>query len=167
MDIREIIERLGLQPHPAEGGLFAETYRGNEVIEIDALPERYGRAKAFSSAIYYLLTPGVFSAMHSLLSDEVYHFYLGDTVEMLNLFPDGSHKVLSLGSDILNGELPQLVVPQRVWQGSRLKEGGRYALLGTTVAPAFDYEDFELGRRSELVCRYPECAQLIEALTRS
>ncbi|HEY7676597.1 MAG TPA: cupin domain-containing protein, partial [Candidatus Methylomirabilis sp.] len=133
---------LGLRPHPAEGGFFVETYRAGEGVPAEALPARYGGARAFSTAIYYLLTPDTFSAMHRLASDEVFHFYLGDPVEMLHLFPDGSGRAVTLGPDLLAGMRPQVVVPRGVWQGSRLAPGGRLALLGTTVAPGFDLADY-------------------------
>ena len=139
----DIIQALGLRPHPTEGGYFAETYRSNEVITSEEPPCRSVPDKAVSTAIYYLLTRDTFSAMHRLISDEVFHFYLGDAVEMLLLYPDGSHRVVRLGTDLDSGERPQAVVPRGVWQGSRLIEDGEYALLGTTVAPAFDIADYE------------------------
>ena len=161
-----MIERLGLVPHPAEGGYFAETYRSDEAVPASALPARYGRDKALATAIYYLITPATFSAMHRLASDEVFHFYAGDAVEMLQLASDGSHRVIRLGSDVEAGELPQAVVPKFVWQGSRLAPGGEWALLGTTVAPAFDYDDYEQGDRGKLIEAYPACEGMIRALTR-
>src|SRR5581483_11176343 len=100
---------------------------------------------AAATAIYYLLTPDTVSAMHRLATDEIFHFYLGDPVEMLQLRPDGSHRVAILGPDLDAGQRPQIVVPRGVWQGARLVPGGRFALLGTTVAPGFDYADYETG----------------------
>jgi len=161
----EIIERLHLEPHPKEGGFYRETYRCDEPIAAMALPERYGAGRAHSTAIYYLLTPETFSALHRLRSDEVFHFYLGDPVEMLHLQPDGSAERVLLGSDLLAGMRPQVVVPRDVWQGARLLPGGRFALLGCTVAPGFDYADYEGGMRAELRAAYPEVADLIAALT--
>lgn len=165
VDARALIEKLGLRPLPEEGGYFAETYRCDETVPGSALHPRYGRDKALSTAIYYLLTPGAVSLMHRLRSDEVFHFYAGDPVEMLQLLPDGSHRTILLGSDIEAGEAPQAVVPRGVWQGCRLAAGGNYALMGTTVAPAFDCEDYEPGDRDDLIRRYPACAEMIEALT--
>ena len=166
MDAERIIEILGLTPHPTEGGYFVETYRSDETIPRGVLPARYPSDKAFSTAIYYLLEPATFSAMHRLASDEVYHFYLGDAVEMLLLHPDGSHRIVNLGTDLEAGQRPQVMVPRGVWQGSRLVPGGAYALMGTTVAPGFDYPDYEHGERAALVSHYPECATLIKELTR-
>lgn len=148
---------LGLMPHPVEGGYFVETYRS-----ADRLPA----GRPVSTAIYYLLTPDTFSAIHRLASDEVFHFYLGDPVEMLLLWPDGSHRIEVIGTALASGERPQLVVPRGVWQGARLRAGGRFALLGTTVAPGFDYADYETGSRPTLVRTHPAAAQLITALTR-
>jgi predicted cupin superfamily sugar epimerase len=97
----------------------------------------------------------------------VFHFYLGDPVEMLQLWPDGSYRVVVLGTDLPAGERPQVVVPQGVWQGARLRHGGRLALLGTTVAPGFDYADYEIGDRAALLASHPGARDLVTALTRS
>ena len=157
---------LGLVPHPVEGGYFAETYRSADHIPASGLPSRYGAARAASTAIYYLLTPDTFSAMHRLASDEIFHFYLGDPVEMLQLHPDGSHRVVLIGPDLEAGQRPQVIVPRDVWQGARLRPGGRYALLGTTVAPGFDYTDYETAQRPHLLTTHPQARNLITALTR-
>ena len=163
----QIIETLGLAPHPTEGGRFVETYRSGERLAAGALPERYGGERSLATAIYYLLTPDTFSEMHRLRSDEVYHFCLGDPVELLQLRPDGSGEVFRLGTDLAAGERPQLLVPHGVWQGSRLVEGGRFALLGCTMAPGFEHDDYEGGRRADLAERYPPYRHLITALTRA
>lgn len=163
---QEIISLLTLEPHPAEGGYFVETYRSDEQIGQGALSDRYQSSRSLGTAIYYLLTPETFSAMHRLASDEIFHFYLGDPVEMLHLFPDGSGKVVTLGVDLLQGMRPQVVVPRGVWQGSRLVLGGRFALLGTTVSPGFDFSDYEHARRDDLLQNYPAFRETILALTR-
>jgi len=157
---------LGLVPHPVEGGYFAETYRSADHIPASGLPSRYGAARAASTAIYYLLTPDTFSAMHRLTSDEIFHFYLGDPVEMLQLHPDGSHRVVLIGPDLEAGQRPQVIVPRHIWQGARLIPGGRHALLGTTVAPGFDYTDYETAQRPHLLTTHPQARNLITALTR-
>jgi predicted cupin superfamily sugar epimerase len=159
---------LGLVPHPVEGGYFTETYRSADRIPADALPSHYDAARAAGTAIYYLLTPETFSAMHRLASDEVFHFYLGDPVEMLHLHPDGSHRITVIGPDLEAGQRPQVVVPRHIWQGARLLRGGRhhYALLGTTVAPGFDYADYETVPRATLLATHPAAKDLILALTR-
>ncbi len=153
-DPEEVKRLLGLVPLPVEGGWYAETWRAG------------GTPRAWASAIYYLLDPGTFSALHRLGADEVWHFYLGDPVEILLLEPDGAARALRLGSDLLAGERPQAVVPGGTWQGARLVEGGRWALLGTTVSPAYEPGDFTLGRRAELVAAWPQERTRIEALTR-
>jgi predicted cupin superfamily sugar epimerase len=131
------------------------------------LPDGYGGSRHASTAIYYLLTSDTFSALHRLRGDEIFHFYLGDPVEMLHLKPDGTGETLTLGSAPNEGRHPQVVVPGGVWQGARIEDGGRFALLGCTVAPGFEREDFELGSRSALVREYPEFEPLIRALTRA
>ena len=163
----EIARTLGLVPHPREGGFFREIYRAAETIAPDALPRRYGAPRAFGTAIYYLLTPATFSAMHRLASDEIFHFYLGDPVEQLRLRPDGGGERVRLGTDLAAGERPVAIVPKGVWQGARLAPGGRFALMGCTVAPGFDYADYEHGNRASLVAAYPAWAGAIGALTES
>ena len=166
MTTDEIITLLGLQPHPREGGYFAESYRSGERLPGEALPRRYGGERTLATAIYYLLTRETFSRMHRLASDEVFHFYLGDPVQMLQLLPDGSGRRLTLGADLAAGMRPQLLVPRHAWQGSRLLPGGRWALLGATVSPGFEYADYEDGDRHALTSAYPQCREEIEALTR-
>src|SRR5207249_287657 len=129
----ELIRILQLQPHPREGGYFRETYRSAEAVAAEALPARYGGTRHHGTAIYYLLTPTTFSALHRLASDEIFHFYAGDPMRMLQLFPDGSGATVLLGPDVTRGQNPQVIVPRGVWQGSVLEPGGAYALLGCTV----------------------------------
>jgi predicted cupin superfamily sugar epimerase len=166
MTADEIRSLLRLVPHPAEGGWFAETYRSSETIGAGGLPDRYPGPRSLGTAIYYFLTAGTFSAMHRLRSDEIFHFYLGDPVEMLLLRPDGSGDIVTLGPDLHAGMRPQVVVPREVWQGSRLRAGGAWALLGTTVAPGFDHADYETGRREALLTAYPRFRERILQLTR-
>jgi uncharacterized protein len=160
----EVIARLRLQPLAAEGGFYAETYRAAEVLPAASLPARYAAPRSLATAIYYLLTPSSHSALHRLRSDEVYHFYLGDAVELLTLHPDGSGELLVLGHDLEAGQRPQHVVPLGTWQGSRLLPGGEWALLGTTMAPGYDRADFELADAGTLAAAYPRFAPLIGAL---
>ena len=165
MDAEAIIRQLGLQPHP-EGGFYRETYRSCETIAAAALPPRYGRDRNLSTAIFYLLTPDSCSTLHRLRSDEVFHFYAGDPVTMLQLHGDGRGETTVLGQDIMAGQQVQVVVHEGVWQGMFLNDGGVFALLGTTVSPGFDFEDFEVGTRDALIREYPRCTALIERLTR-
>ncbi|HEX9013665.1 MAG TPA: cupin domain-containing protein [Anaerolineaceae bacterium] len=164
----ELIRRFDLQPLPVEGGLFAQTYLSAEEIPAAYLPARYGSNRPFGTAIVYLLTPDAdsFSALHRLPTDEVYHFYLGDPVEMLLLFPDGISRNVTLGQDLLGGDEVQFTVPRGVWQGSHLKAGGAWALVGTTMAPGYANADYEGGRREDLLLAYPAEADLIRRLTR-
>lgn len=160
-----LIRRLGLAPHPREGGHFRETYRADDVWPAPALPARYQGERRAGTAIYYLLTAGTFSALHRLQSDEVFHFYLGSPVRMLQLLPDGTGRTVVLGPDVLGGQAVQAVVPRGVWQGSLLEPGGDFALLGCTVAPGFEYADYEHGQRAALAAQYPAFAELIGRLT--
>lgn len=166
--LQRLIEILGLQPLPREGGLYRQTYRAREYIPATGLPARFSGEHAFGTAIYYLLTaePGSFSALHRLPGDEMYHFYLGDPVELLQLLPNGDGKVTILGQDLFNGQHVQFLVPQGIWQGSRLQKGGRYALLGTTMAPGFEPQDYLDGNRASLIQQYPKWSAWIEELTR-
>jgi uncharacterized protein len=164
---KQIQELLKLQPLPVEGGYFVETYRSKCALARQSLPSGYPGERAISTAIYYLLTPDTFSAMHRLRGDEVYHFYLGDPAEMLLLKQEGRGETVLLGPDIASGMHLQHVVPGGTWQGSRLAPGGRFALLGTTMSPGFDPADFESGKRDELSARYPDYSGLIGMLTRS
>jgi hypothetical protein len=164
----QIIKLLGLEPLLEEGGLFRQTYRSAEQVSAAALPPRYTAPRRLATAIYYLLTddPDSFSALHRLKTDEIYHFYLGDPVEMLVLHPDGGSERPILGPDLVAGQQLQLVVTAGSWQGSRLIRSGRYALLGTTMAPGYEQDDFELGDRGNLLRDYPGQAELIWGLTR-
>lgn len=169
-EVAMLVRELGLVPLPEEGGLFAETYRSSGIIPGGAVPGRHGTPRTCSTAIYYLVTPARFSCLHQVASTEIFHFYRGDPVQMLRLHPDGRGETVVLGPDIAAGQRPQVVVPRGVWQGTRLLSsreggGGRYALLGCTVAPGFEYEDYEHGRRAELIARYPAWADEIARLT--
>jgi predicted cupin superfamily sugar epimerase len=161
MTADEIKTLLGLEPHPVEGGFYRRTYTSPGTVAL----ERGERAQG--TAIYYLLEPGTFSEMHVLDSDEIFHFYLGDPVEMLQLLPDGGSAVLTLGQDLEAGQQVQLVVPAGVWQGTRLIGDGKMALLGCTVTPGFDFADYRNASHAELVEKWPAEAERIRMLTRS
>jgi uncharacterized protein len=142
-----IARTLGLQPLPGEGGLFRRTY-------IDA----------YCSVIYFMLIAPDFSALHSLDGVETYHWYAGSPLRLLLLHPDGKVDQPVLGSDLVAGARPQVVVPAGVWQGS--SSAGEWTLAGTTMAPAFEWSAFHLGRRTELISGWPDAARRIHALTR-
>jgi len=159
--VDDIIRALHLEPLPDEGGFFRETYRSRILADFPG----YQRQHATSSAIYYFLTPTSFSAIHRLRSDEIFHFYLGDPCTMLQLHADGTSNRLELGNNLEKGQHLQLVVPAGTWQGLCLAEGGCYALLGTTVSPGFEWDDFELANRNKLIAEYPNEVELINRLT--
>jgi predicted cupin superfamily sugar epimerase len=162
---QEVIDTLGLIPHPEEGGWYYETHRSVETFAADQLPDRYGAPRCHSTAIYYLLTPETYSHMHLLKSDEVFHFYMGDPCEMLQLHPDGSGEVVVLGTDLASGQRPQVRVPRGSWQGMRLLPGGEFALMGCTVAPGFEFADYAHGERADLLEKYPDFSERIVRLT--
>ena len=166
MTPEKIIEFFGMKPLPDEGGYYVETYRASEKLAGSVLPQRYAETRNISTAILYLLTPETFSAMHRLKSDEVFHFYLGDPVTMLLLGPEDNSQIVTLGQDILNGQKLQQTIPAGTWQGCCLKDGGNFALMGTTVAPGFEFEDYEQADKKELLEKYPEQKDLVLRLTR-
>lgn len=165
LSAQEVIDTLNLMPHPEEGGYFIETHRSDELIPSAALPSRYAGERCHGTAIYYLLTPETYSHMHRLKSDEIFHFYLGDPCEMTQLHPDGSGEVVTLGSDITSGQKPQIIVPRNSWQGMCLLPGGTFGLMGCTVAPGFEFTDYDHGTRKELSDEYPDFIEQITRLT--
>lgn len=170
MTADQIKQTLGLQPHPREGGWYARTFESGELLLAKAFDDgRYTSARHTSTAIYYLLEPDTFSEMHRLASDEIFHFYAGDAVEQLQLYADGSGQLLLLGSDLPAGQRPQVAVRRGVWQGARLAPGGTHgwALLGCTVSPGFEFEDYQPGEASFLIERWPAWELNILQLCRS
>lgn len=166
MTADEVKQILQLEPLPVEGGFFRETYRSRWTVSAEHLPEGTRGPRSIGTAIYYMITPETFSALHRLPGTEVFHFYLGDPVVMLQLLPDGGSRTITLGSDLVDGQQPQVVVRGGVWQGSRLAPGGKFALMGTTMSPGFDYADFEIGNREQLVAQYPGVAEMMREYTR-
>lgn len=156
-DPRKIVEALGLEPLPGEGGFFRRTYES-------AVKVADGRPAV--SAIYYLILPHDFSALHRVRSEELFHFYAGDPVEMIQISPEGVLSRHLLGSGILQDQRPQVLVPAHHWQGARLRDGGSWALLGATVCLSYLQKEFELGKREELEIRYPELQKEIFHYTR-
>ena len=141
----KIIKTLGLEPLSFEGGYFKRTYLSKDIIGTENLPDRYRKIKYknFCSAIYYLITSKTYSRIHRLPTDEIFHFYLGDPIEMIQINENKEINLIKIGNQILDGFTPQVIVPKGTWQGIKLIEGGEFALLGTTMSPAFDIEDFE------------------------
>jgi uncharacterized protein len=152
---------LHLAPHPVEGGQFRRTYTSAANLELPRGTRPQG------TAICYMLEQGQFSEMHVLESDEMFHFYVGDPVEMLQLYPDGGSAVFTLGHDLMAGQHVQMLVPAGVWQGMRLGGSGKVALLGCTVVPGFDFADYRNANYAELTAKWPQQAERIRALTRT
>jgi predicted cupin superfamily sugar epimerase len=165
-DAKTWIERLRLRPHP-EGGHFRETYRCPEGIARAHLPLRFGGDRSFSTAIYFLLESGDFSALHRLKQDEVWHFYDGAALLVHVIESGGAYEPLRLGRDLDAGEQPQAVVRAGAWFGASVSVPGAYSLVGCTVAPGFDFADFEMPPRERLVAMFPQHRELIERLSRA
>ncbi|MEL6625318.1 MAG: cupin domain-containing protein [Bacteroidota bacterium] len=165
------IEKLNLQAHP-EGGFFAESYRANLTLSASSLPASYGGERVASTAIYFLITEAAFSALHKVSSDEGWHYYTGNSPIYLTIIsPEGELTEVVLGPDVASGQQFQYVVPAEHWFAAEVKgsqDGAEgFALVGCTVAPGFDFDDFKLGKRADLIDSFPQHQQLIERLTRS
>jgi uncharacterized protein len=166
---QKLIRHFKMEKIPAEGPWFTVTYRSQDVLDAKSLPARYRGNRLASTAIYAVQTKEDFSAMHKLATDEIWHFYGGDPLEMLLLYPDGHGEVVIIGPDVFNGQQPQFIVPRDVWQGSAPTGSGpdSFAFFANTLAPGFEFEDFEMGYRDELQKRYPQFADHINRLTRA
>jgi uncharacterized protein len=159
-DAQDVIAALGLAPHP-EGGFFRETFRAPAKVEAP-----FGKlTRSASTAIYFLLRAGDFSAFHVVRSDEVWHHYLGSSLELHTINDAGQHERVELGPDLRNGEQPQWVVPAATFQAARVIGDG-FALVGCTVAPGFDFADFSMPPRADLLARFPGLRDVIEPFTR-
>lgn len=163
--VEELVKYYDLQPHP-EGGWYVQTYKSQEQIPAAALPERFGTDRPFSTAIYFLLETGNFSAFHRIKSDECWHFYQGDPLEIYILSPNGQLDMITLGNDNRKGQLFQYVVPAQSWFASRPATSSQFCLTGCTVAPGFDFADFELANAAALTKQFPLHAELIRQLCR-
>ena len=161
----QLIQKYNLQPHP-EGGWYKQTYKSNEQILAEALPERFGADRVFSTAIYFLLEKGNFSAFHRIKSDECWHFYAGDPLFVYVIEGNGELKIISLGNDLEKGQAFQYVVPAGCWFASRPASGSKYCFVGCTVSPGFEFEDFELANADSLVKMYPQPKGIIKELCR-
>ncbi len=159
------IEKLELLSHP-EGGYFKEVYRSSENIKQDALPDRFSGSRAFSTSIYFLLGNNDFSAFHRIKSDELWHFYAGGPLDVYMIHPDGKGEIVTLGNNPDEGECFQFAVPAGSWFASKPKSDTEYALVGCTVAPGFDFEDFEMAKKEQLLQEYPQHKEWVERLCR-
>lgn len=158
------IEKLKLMPHP-EGGYFREIYRSNEIISKNCLPGRYSGERCFSTSIYFLLKAGEVSKFHRIKSDEIWHFYSGVSVIICIISEKGEYREITLGSEAENGQVFQCVVEKGNWFGAKIDKSRGYALVGCTVAPGFDFTDFELAEKNKLLNDYPDLSEIIEILT--
>lgn len=164
LTIQQLIQFYQLLPHP-EGGYYKETYRSSESIPADSLSERFIGNRNFSTAIYFLLEENSFSAFHRIKSDECWHFYSGDAVDIHVLLENGNYELIKLGSNIEMGEQFQAIVPAGAWFAS--KTNGTYSLVGCTVSPGFDFADFELAKAAELAEHFPGQLALIQHFCRA
>ena len=174
MTVAYYIQVLNLQPHP-EGGYFAETYRSAEVVAQSALPARFGGERSLGTAIYFLLESHHISALHRIQADEIWHFYAGSPLDVFVIKPDGQLTIIRLGNNPEQGEVFQAVVPAGCWFGSRpvvdstvmdsTVDSTTFSLVGCTVAPGFDFADFELADRTRLLNEFPQHRAVIEKLT--
>ena len=161
----QIIEKFDLKPHP-EGGFYKQTYKASNIISERNLGAEFAGSRYFCTCIYYLLDKGSFSAFHRIKQDEIWHFYKGSAIELHMISPKGRYSNVNIGNDIRNGEVPQFVVPAHYWFAANLVEGGIYSLVGCTVSPGFDFRDFEIGDRGELIRQFPDFKNIILKLTK-
>jgi predicted cupin superfamily sugar epimerase len=159
------IRKLKLEPHP-EGGYYRQTYKSDLILPRNSLPEAFSGPRVVSTAIYFLLEGHNFSAFHRLRSDELWHFYAGSSLAIHVIEPDGRYSEIFLGSNPEKQEAFQAVVKAGCWFASSLKDGKGFALVGCTVSPGFDFEDFEMAKRAKLIRAYPQHRGQIEHLTR-
>lgn len=165
MFAKDLIRHFNLFPHP-EGGYYIQTYQANEKIKRLCLPERFTGDRFYSSAIYFLLEEGDFSGFHRIKSDECWHFYAGQALNIFIIHPDGELQIIKLGNQTDRGEVFQFVVPAGAWFASQPAPGSTYSFVGCTVSPGFDFEDFELAKKSELIEIFPDHSGIIEKLCR-
>jgi len=161
MDAQSYIRYLNLLPHP-EGGYYKETYRSHSEQNF----ENFSGKRNCSTGIYFLIEKNNFSAFHKIKSDEMWHFYGGDALEVIEITVSGELKITEIGNDIKNGQYLQYVVPAGNWFGSRVKKGGEFSLVGCTVSPGFDFTDFEMANRKDLTEKFQIYSQIIGELTR-
>ncbi len=165
LSANQLVAYFKMLPHP-EGGYYKETYRSEELITHNALPQRFTGDRSFSTAIYFLLEKGNFSGFHKIQSDESWHFYAGQTLHVYVLHNNGNLEIIKLGSDILNGEVFQAVVPAGCWFASEPAPDTDFSFVGCTVAPGFDFADFELAKAADLNKQFPQHEALINRLCR-
>ena len=162
---KEYIDKLQLKVHP-EGGYFSEVYRSEELIKVNHLSERYNSSRSFSTSIYYMLEGNQFSSFHRLKSDELWHFYDGTALTIIVINEKGLLDKIRLGNDLNKSETFQTVIKKNSWFAAELIDKNSFALIGCTVSPGFDFDDFELGNRNDLVKEFPQYEEVIVKFTR-
>jgi predicted cupin superfamily sugar epimerase len=165
MTVETLVKELNLLPHP-EGGYYKETYRSEGQISHDFLSPEFSGDRNIATGIYFLIEKGNFSALHKIKSDETWHFYYGDALEVIEINEQGNLSITKIGSDILKGETFQYTVKANTWFGSRVSGNGKFSLVGCTVYPGFDFQDFELANRNDLIKLLPQYQKIITELTR-
>lgn len=163
---KAIIERLNLEAHP-EGGYFKETYCSNMILPESNLPTQFKGSRNVATCIYFMLTSEAFSAFHRVQQDETWHFYKGSKILLHMIDESGNYTHVFIGNDFEAGEVPQFTVPKNVWFAAEVEAKEAYALVGCTVAPGFDFRDFELAKAANLKERFPQHQIIISRLTRS
>ncbi|WP_299837474.1 cupin domain-containing protein [uncultured Tenacibaculum sp.] len=164
MTAQQIVNKFDLTQHP-EGGYFKETYRSNGIIKNENLSENFIGDRNHSTGIYFLLTSDSFSAFHKINQDEMWHFYLGTTLKLHMISPEGEYSFVLIGNDILNNEVPQFVVPAQYWFAAEVVNENSFSFTGCTVAPGFDFNDFVLPERKVLIELFPQHKEIITRLT--
>ncbi|MDD3858903.1 MAG: cupin domain-containing protein [Bacteroidales bacterium] len=164
-EIQQIVNKLELLPHP-EGGFYRETYRANMIIPQSILGKEFSANRNVSTCIYFMLTSDSFSAFHRIKQDEIWHFYRGSALNLYLISPVGEFSVLKIGNDILNDEVPQFVVPAEYWFAAEVVEKDSYSLVGCTVAPGFDFADFELAEKETLCKLFSQHKEIVEKFCR-
>jgi predicted cupin superfamily sugar epimerase len=165
-EVDQIVKHLQLQPHP-EGGFYRRTYASAEIAKGPIMDDKYHGPRHFCTSIYYLLTGDSFSAFHRLPQDEIWHFYKGAPIKIHMINEASQYSTVLLGTDLLDGQAPQYVVPGDRWFAATSLDPDHYSLVGCTVAPGFDFEDFTLANRAELISTFPSQKEIISRLTRA
>lgn len=164
--LEQLVKTLKLEPHP-EGGYFRESYRSSGYISSDNLPNDIDGNRNYCTGIYYLLKSDDFSAFHRINQDEMWHFYMGNAIQITMISTIGELESITLGQDLSRGQLLQFVVPKNYWFAAKVVASNSYALVGCTVSPGFDFKDFELAQRHRLIAQFPQHKAVIKSLTRS
>jgi predicted cupin superfamily sugar epimerase len=163
--LKTVVDKLGLIPHPVEGGYFREVYRSAEGTLHASLPMRFNGDRDFATSIYYVIPPGQISSLHLMFADETWHFYLGSPIKLVEISPTGEVTETIMGPDIAAGQVPQHTVMHGNWLGAWNLEESLYSLVGCTVAPGMELHDYQHGERDDLLKLFPQHKDLIMRLT--